>query len=200
MKHPARNFDLWLALVVAVSLRSRLADFPECSTPSGASASCFGELPVGCPFPEIADHVEEAIAIWTETLYRRGALKIILCKILPRKLTLPCVSHVTAIGREFVAPIRCRQGRRARRTPILLQLVSPCPPISRKLRHRGTRCGNAMIMEPGDRTPKSKGPAPIGAEFELPPVRQVGKVYRMISGLLSADRKIFVLTRNYFRD
>src|SRR5258705_1766178 len=63
-----------------------------------------GCVPVRRPFPDIADHVVQAIAVGREGLHRRGALVAILIEILEWKFALPGVGHVRTAGREFIAP------------------------------------------------------------------------------------------------
>src|SRR5215207_10432081 len=61
-------------------------------------------VPVGRPFPDIADHVVDAMAVRRERSDRRRALEAVAVRVLPRKLTLPGVGHVTAVRRQLVAP------------------------------------------------------------------------------------------------
>src|SRR5215217_5950692 len=59
---------------------------------------------VRCPFPDIADHVVEVVAVGREGRDRGGALEAILREVLPREVALPGVRHVLATRRELVAP------------------------------------------------------------------------------------------------
>src|SRR6266436_4187657 len=61
-------------------------------------------MPVGRPLPDIADHVVDAVAVRRESGHRRGAFVSVLVEIFPRKIALPCVGHVHAVGGEFVTP------------------------------------------------------------------------------------------------
>ena len=65
-------------------------------------------IPVGRPFPDVADHVVQPVAVWRECTDRRGALEAIGIGILARELSLPGVGHVTAVRRQLVAP--CELG------------------------------------------------------------------------------------------
>src|SRR6266568_9661441 len=67
-----------------------------------------GCVPVRRPFPDIADHVVQAVAVGREGFHRRGALVAILIEILEWKFALPGVGHMRTAGREFVAP--CELG------------------------------------------------------------------------------------------
>src|ERR1044071_5890930 len=60
--------------------------------------------PIGGPFPDIADHVEHAIAVGRKRRHRRGSLIAVVAPVLLRKFALPGVGHVHITGREFVAP------------------------------------------------------------------------------------------------
>ena len=61
-------------------------------------------IPVGGPFPDVSDQVVQPISIWRELTDWRSALEPIRIDILARKLALPCVGHLTATGRELIAP------------------------------------------------------------------------------------------------
>src|SRR5262249_27322652 len=60
--------------------------------------------PIGGPFPDVADHVVEAVAVWWECGHRRGALVAVECKVLARKIPLPSVGHLTAVRSDLIAP------------------------------------------------------------------------------------------------
>src|SRR6478609_938536 len=61
-------------------------------------------IPVGRPFPDVADHVVEAIPIRRECGNRRRAFKTVGIGVLARELTLPGIGHVTVVRCEFIAP------------------------------------------------------------------------------------------------
>ena len=61
-------------------------------------------IPVGGPFPDVADHVVEAVSVRRERGHRRSALEAVGVGVLAREFALPGIGHVTAVGREFVAP------------------------------------------------------------------------------------------------
>src|SRR5436190_6420871 len=62
------------------------------------------EIPVGRPFPNIAGHIEEAIAVWRETADGSGAAKTILRLVLIREETLPGIRHPLSAGALLVPP------------------------------------------------------------------------------------------------
>src|SRR5438445_10935021 len=61
-------------------------------------------IPVGGPFPDVADHVVQPVPVGRECTDRRGALEAIGIGILAREFSLPGIGHVTAGRREFIAP------------------------------------------------------------------------------------------------
>src|SRR3954467_4866224 len=61
-------------------------------------------VPIGRPFPDIADHVVDAMAVRRERSDRRGPLEAVAVRVLARKLALPGVGHVPAVRRQLVAP------------------------------------------------------------------------------------------------
>src|SRR5215207_9442621 len=61
-------------------------------------------VPVDRPFPDIADHVVDAMTVRRERGHRRGPLEAVAVRILARKLALPGVGHVPAVRRQLVAP------------------------------------------------------------------------------------------------
>ena len=69
-----------------------------------AASGCDDRVEVGRPLPDVAGHVEQAVAVGREGLDRRGALVPIGPQVLPRELALPGVGHHPALGRELVAP------------------------------------------------------------------------------------------------
>ena len=62
-------------------------------------------VPVRRPFPHIAGHFIEAVAVWQErnrpALFPHSRLGR---EVLPRELALPGVRHWFPVGHEFVAP------------------------------------------------------------------------------------------------
>ena len=70
----------------------------------GASAACRGRVPVGRPFPDVADHVVEAVAVRRKRPDRRGALVAVRREVLVRERPLPGVRHLAPVRRELVAP------------------------------------------------------------------------------------------------
>ena len=63
-----------------------------------------GVVPVGTPFPHVAGHVVQAVAVRRERIDRRGPEVAVGQRVLGRELALPHVHAVLAIGLEVVAP------------------------------------------------------------------------------------------------
>ena len=70
-------------------------------------------IPVRRPFPHIAGHFVEAIAVGRESTDWRRPLVPVFQKVLPGELTLPCIRHWLAIRHVFVAPdeLGCGEAR-----------------------------------------------------------------------------------------
>src|SRR6266702_1260113 len=59
-------------------------------------------IPIGRPFPDIADHVVQAVTVCRKCGDGRGAFEAISRKILVREITLPSVCHMPAAGELLV--------------------------------------------------------------------------------------------------
>src|SRR5262249_33390964 len=68
-------------------------------------------IPVLCPLPDIADHVEQAVASWWKGPYWSGAFVAVEAQVLDWKLALPGVGHLLPLGanslpQAYSAPLR----------------------------------------------------------------------------------------------
>src|SRR4029434_10415202 len=61
-------------------------------------------IPIRRPFPYVAGHLVEPVAVGRKTLHRCRSLEPILFKILPGKFTLPGIRHLFAVRSECIAP------------------------------------------------------------------------------------------------
>src|SRR4029453_19374117 len=61
-------------------------------------------VPVGRPLPDVAAHLEQAVAVGRKGLGRRGVLPPVEHLVVQGELALPHVGHVAAARRELVAP------------------------------------------------------------------------------------------------
>src|SRR4051794_24305905 len=102
LDHLAWNLDVGLAGIVACGLSAAARIFRDAAGLRRVRVVLV-RVPVSGPFPDIADHVVNAVTVRRECRHGRGALKTIGVQILPRKLALPGVGLVLAAGREFVA-------------------------------------------------------------------------------------------------
>src|SRR5690349_4483879 len=75
-EHLAGNLDLRLARVVALLLPPAAWVFRNAAG-FWRISFVFWRVPVACPFPDIADHVVEAIAVRRKGSHRRGAFKAV---------------------------------------------------------------------------------------------------------------------------
>src|SRR6185503_13295133 len=114
LEHLARDADAGLAGVVARLLApaARIARH-------AAWLGCVGlvprGVPVGGPFPDVADHVVEAVAVGWEGRDRRRATVAVGDQVLAWEFALPGVGHMPAARRELVAPGELRAVEAAAR-------------------------------------------------------------------------------------
>src|SRR5262245_35203681 len=94
-EHLARNLDVWQARVVVCFLGLR-AQLVRSAAWALRLRIVQRRVPVGGPFPDIADHVEETVAVRRKGGDGRGPLVAIGCQILPREFALPGVGLVFA--------------------------------------------------------------------------------------------------------
>src|SRR5206468_5191003 len=99
----AGNLDVRLAGIVTRCFRAAARVFRDAAG-FGRIGLVLLRVPVRGPFPDIADHVVNAVAVRRECRDRRGTLIAIIVPVLPRKLALPGIGLVLAVGREFAAP------------------------------------------------------------------------------------------------
>src|SRR5258706_2965227 len=139
-------------------------------------------IPVGCPFPDVADHVVEAVAVGRERGYGRSALEAIFVKVLTREFTLPGIRHELAARRELVAPreFGTLQPTTGGEFPLRLGRKPLAGPFRIGLRVAVRDVYDRMIVKPADRAARSIGPAPVGAELETPPLTPVAQIDRLL--------------------
>src|SRR5262249_52872521 len=99
----ARNFNVWLTRVEAAAFGATPWVFRDT-----AGFRCVSlvlrRIPVVSPFPDIADHVVETVAVRRKCFHRRGTLETARAALLMRKLTLPCICHLVIVGHELITP------------------------------------------------------------------------------------------------
>ncbi len=135
-------------------------------------------VPIDSPLPDIADHVVDAVAVCRKRQNRRSAVKPIFAKILERKISLPGVGAMHSAGRKIVAPRELGSIKPAARGKLPLsfgrQILAGPLGIGFGVAVRDMNGG--MIVKPADRAPRPIGPPPIGAGFEIPPLRPVAQI------------------------
>src|SRR5882724_12757030 len=141
-------------------------------------------IPVGRPFPGVADHVVEAVPVWRECTDRRGALEAVGIDVLPWKLTLPGICHVTAMRREFIAPRKLGAVEPAARCkfPFRFGWQILASPFRVGERIAEGHMHDWMIVQPTDVASGSVGMPPVRAPGEGPPLAEVPEADRMRGG------------------
>ena len=179
LEHLARNFDVGLAGIVARVLAAAARIFRNAA---GLRRIGFvlRRVPVGGPFPDIADHVVQAVAVRRKRRHRRGALVAVLVEILARKFALPGVGHVLAAGREFIAPGELGAVEAAARGKLPFgfgrQVLAGPSRIGQRIGIRDVH--DRMIVEHVDVALGPVGMAPVGALHERPPLAPVAQIER----------------------
>src|SRR6478609_9862465 len=97
------NFHVGRSGVIAVGLAATARILRDAASLRGICLMLW-RIPIGRPFPDVPDHVVEAIPIRRERVHRRSALKTVGICVLAREFTLPGIGHVTAGRCEFIAP------------------------------------------------------------------------------------------------
>src|SRR5688500_10711051 len=72
-------------------------------------------IPVAGPFPDVANHVVEAVAVWLEAPDRRGSGIAVLFAVQHRKEALPGVRDRLAVSIEGARPVILAGTAAARR-------------------------------------------------------------------------------------
>src|SRR5690242_331588 len=172
----ARNANRWEARVVALGQRGvRTAAVCPLRRVGGA-------IPVTRPFPHIANDVVDAIAVRWEGIDGTCPFVTIFAQILIGKTALPGVGHELAVRQEFVAPgvngvleptargvLPFGFGRNL--------LPRPCGVgLDIGIRHMHHR----MIVETVEGAIRTLWMAPVRAEEERPPIRDVTQVDSMV--------------------
>src|SRR6202171_5134988 len=102
-KHLAWNPDFWITRVVARRLVPAARGLWNAARLRRIGFMLL-RVPIGRPFPDIADHVVQAEAVGRERSDGRRALEAVGSEVLVREITLPGVRHVLATRRLLIAP------------------------------------------------------------------------------------------------
>lgn len=109
--------NLWLAGIVTLLAR-RAAWVLGNAASLGSVGRMACSVPIGRPFPDISNHIVDAITIRRKRFDRRGALITIELQVLARKIALPRVSHLSAFRRQLIAPRELRAIEAASRSEL----------------------------------------------------------------------------------
>jgi hypothetical protein len=141
-----------------------------------------GRPPVGRPFPDIADHVVDAVAVRRKSHHRRGAIEAVLALILVGEIALPGIGHVLATGRELVAPgeIGAVEAAARRKFPLGLGRQILVRPFGVGQRVRISDVDDRMVVQAVDVAFRPVGMPPIRALQISPPLAEVSQVDRTI--------------------
>ena len=143
-----------------------------------------GEI-VTRPFPDVAGHVEQAVAVGGEGADRGRSLIAVGEQVLPGELALPGVGHHPAARRELIAPCVHRpvEAAAGRVFPFRLGgqfLAGPCRVgfgvFVGHVGHRVPPAAAAVTARPG-------GPPPAGPRHVRPPVAVIPQVNRALGAV-----------------
>src|SRR5262249_35091303 len=103
LQNLARNPDVRLAGVVARGFRPAARVLRNAARLRRVGFVP-GRIPIRGPFPHVADHIVEAVAVRRKGGDRRRALEPVEREVLVREIALPGVRHLPAAWGESVAP------------------------------------------------------------------------------------------------
>src|SRR6266850_237446 len=180
-KHLAWNPDIRLTRVVTRSLRSAAWILGNAARLRRIGLVLL-RIPIGRPFPDVADHVVQAIAVGRKRCHRRCTIEAVRAKVLAWKFALPGVCHVLSAWRLLVAPCEFRAVKSAACGEFPFGLVRQFLPGPFGIGF-GVPVGDVddwVLVEPADVAARSARPAPVGAEFECPPLTPVAQVHGLL--------------------
>src|SRR5215211_5453319 len=138
-------------------------------------------VPVGCPFPDIADHVVDAMTVRRERGDWGGPLEAVAVRVLPRKLALPGVGHVPAVRRQLVAPcvVGAVEAAARRKLPFGFARELLAGPLRVGKRVAEGDMHDGMVVERIDVALRPVRVPPVGALGERPPLAIIAQVDRV---------------------
>src|SRR5258707_2427685 len=171
LKHLAWNPGVRVTRIVARCLRPAARIFRNAARLRRVSVM-LSRIPVRRPFPDIADHVAQAIAVGRECSDRRGAFEAIGRKILVRKISLPGVGHVLAARKLLVAPgeFRAVQSAACGEFPFGLGGQFLAGPSGVGFAVPIGDVDDGMVIVPADVAARTVRPPAICYNLELPPL------------------------------
>src|SRR5262245_2323088 len=135
-------------------------------------------VPVGSPFPHVARHVIETVAVCWEGADRRGPLKPVAQQILPGKLALPGVRHQLTAGSKLVSPSELRALQASTRGELPLgfgRQLFPCP-LRIGFSILKSDVHHWVVGASFERAGRSLRVTPISAGYVAPPVVVVPEI------------------------
>ena len=177
LEHLARDAGARLARIVA-ALGPGAARVRGDAAGLGRVGLVLGRVPVGRPFPDVADHVVDAVAVGRERAHRRRPRPAVGAQVLVRKVALPGVGHMPAVRRELVAPgeVRAVQSAARGEFPFRFGRQFLAGPLGVGLGVLERHLHDGMIVQSADMAAFAVGPPPRGAEGEAPPLAEVAEV------------------------
>src|SRR5262245_56261939 len=132
-------------------------------------------VPIRRPFPDVANHVVNAVAVRREHANWRSAFVAVLRRALPRKYPLPGVGHVAIAGKELVAPgvggaIESSTGREL---PLGFRRQRLAFPSREGFGIAKRDVDDRVIVESVDRARGSVWMSPVRTAHPVPPIRNV---------------------------
>ncbi len=175
----ARDMHLRLAGIEAAGLVAAARIFRHAT---GLDRSGAHGEPVRCPFPDIADHVAETIAVRRESTDRRRPFIAVIGVALIGKHALPGIGHELPFRIEIITPgefavvIATLGGE----LPFGLGRQDLPGPPGVGLGIGVSDMDHRMIVQAGQVAAGTIGMTPVGAENIMPPVVDITHIHRTV--------------------
>src|SRR3954469_7961237 len=123
------------------------------------------------PFPDVADHVEQAVAVGRKRVNRRGALVSVLVQVLVREVALPGIGQKPSFGIGGIAPWIGLAFKTAAGGELPFRFGRQLLAAPRRIGERVLMgdMHDRMIIAAGDRAVRSFWMPPVRAGLVLPP-------------------------------
>ena len=137
-----------------------------------------GLVEVGRPLPDVADHVDQPVAVGRKRADRRRALEAVLVQVLHREIALPGVGEIPILGQELVAPgvIRAVEPAAGGHLPFGFGRQLLAVPAGERLGVGVADVHDRMLVASGDGAALARRLPPVGALHPVPPVGEVAQV------------------------
>ena len=154
------------------------------SVPRSLSVPLGGEV-VARPLPDVAGHVEQAVAVGREALHRGRALPAVRHQVLPGELALPGVGHHGAAGSEVAAPGEdgAVQAAAGGELPFRFAGQLLAGPGRVGLGVLGGHMRDRVVAQPLDAAARAAWPPPLGTRHVTPPLGDVAQVHRAVGAV-----------------